>query len=84
LLGGTVTGLAGASSLTLNATLNNTTGVQVPIAVNGTFSFPGVLTAGTTYTVSVAVQPVGQTCTVVNPTGAITAGVFSSVTVTCQ
>jgi hypothetical protein len=86
LLGGTVSGLNGASTLTLNATLNNTTGVTLPITLNGPFSFtdPLTLTAGTTYTVSVVVQPVGQTCTVSNPTGTIVGTVFSSVTVTCQ
>ncbi len=78
-LGGTVSGLAAGTSVTLS-----NAGVLLPIASNGAFAFAGTLPAGTTYNVTVATQPAGQTCTVTNPTGSIVANTLASVTVTCR
>ena len=75
---GTVTGLAAGTSVTLS-----NAGVQLPVAVDGPFVFPGTLAAGTTYSVTVIVQPAGRTCTVAGGTGTITAGVMTAVVVTC-
>jgi len=79
-LGGTVTGLLPGTSVTLS----NEGGTALPVATNGAFAFPGLLAAGTAYDVTVTIEPAGQTCTVVNPTGLIVANAQSSVTVTCQ
>jgi hypothetical protein len=78
-VGGTVTGLDPGTSVTLSdgsATL--------AIAVDGQFAFPQTLEAGSTYVVTVAVSPVGQTCIVGNGTGLVVANVTAQVTVTCQ
>ena len=78
-LGGTVSGLAAGNSVTLNFGA-----VPLAVAANGAFSFPGVLTAGTPYTLAVSAQPAGQTCTLANASGAVAAGVQSQVGVNCQ
>jgi hypothetical protein len=75
---GTVTGLASGTAVTLS---NGTT--SLAIAANGAFAFPGVLTAGTTYSVTVAVQPAGQTCSVANGAGTVVSGTASAIVVTC-
>jgi hypothetical protein len=78
-LGGTVSGLAAGTSVTL---ANGTT--LLPVDVNGAFAFPGTLPVGTAYDVTVAVQPAGQTCVVTNGTGTIAAGGSLTVVVTCS
>ena len=77
-VGGTVSGLAPGGSVTLN-----NGGTQLALATNGLFAFPGLLTAGTPYTVSVSVQPTGQSCTVANSSGTAVNGVEAMVTVNC-
>ena len=78
-VGGTVTGLAAGASVLLD----NGAGTQVAVGQNGVFSFPGLLTAGSAYAVTVAVQPAGQTCSVANGGGTAVAGVQAQVTVNC-
>jgi len=78
-VGGTVTGLATGTAVTLS---NND--VLLPVAVNGQFAFPGLLEVGAPYDVTVATQPAGETCTVVNGVGSIVAGVAVNVTVACS
>lgn len=79
-LTGSVSGLLAGRAVTL---FNGT--VLLPVAANGTASFPGVLVAGTTYTVTVATQPFGQNCVVTNGTGTVsTAGAVTPFTVTCS
>lgn len=77
-VGGTVSGLAPGSSVTLD---NGS--AQVAIPGNGPYAFPGLLPAGTPYTVNVTVQPIEQSCTVVNPTGVAADGIEAMVTVSC-
>ena len=77
-LTGTVSGLASGTAVTLS---NGT--VLLPVAANGACAFPGVLNSGTSYTVSVATQPVGLTCTVTNGSGTITTNAPTPITVTC-
>jgi hypothetical protein len=76
---GTVTGLAIGTSVTLN-----NDGVLLPVAANGAFAFPGTLTSGSEYDVSIAVQPAGQTCMVDSGIGIVIANVAANVEVTCQ
>jgi hypothetical protein len=78
-ISGSVTGLKPGTAVTL------TDGTELlPVAINGAFAFQGTLPAGTAYTVTVATQPAGETCTVTNGAGTIQAGVATGVTVTCS
>jgi hypothetical protein len=76
---GTVSGLAAGTSVTLS---NGS--VLLPIAANGSFSFPGVLASGSAYAVTIAVSPVGETCTVGNGSGTVPASEVVSVAVVCS
>ena len=76
---GTISGLGAGTSATLS---NN--GQLLPVDVNGPFAFPGTVPAGTAYAVTVVVQPVGETCTINNGTGTVTAGVAIAIVVTCS
>jgi hypothetical protein len=78
-VGGTVAGLLPGTSVTLS---NGS--VLLPVAINGQFEFPGWLAAGAAYDVTVATQPVGLACTVLNGSGTITAGVPVAITVNCS
>ena len=78
-VGGTVSGLNAGTSVTLS-----NAGVALSIAVNGPFAFPDVLPAGASYDVTVATQPVGPVCTVLNPSGVVVADVVASVSVACN
>lgn len=75
---GTVSGLNAGVAVSLSS--NGST----VLLGNGDFALPGLLVAGTTYTVTVAQQPAGQTCTVTNGTGTVVANKSAVVTVTCS
>ena len=79
-VGGTVSGLGAGAAVTL--ALNN--GQTLALAANGSFSFPGTLTAGSNYTVTVSQQPSGQKCTVSNGSGTVVSGSMATVTVSCS
>ena len=79
---GTVSGLLSGNSVTLLAT-GSTTQTQI-VSSNGVFVFSTPQLVGTTYTVSVATEPTGQTCTVPSGTGTVPATGQTSVIVTCQ
>ena len=76
-VGGTVTGLTGTVVLGLNG------GPSMTVAANGTYTFPTALASGATYAVTVATQPVGQTCSVVNGAGTVGSGNVTNADVTC-
>ena len=78
-VGGTVTGLTSGGSVTLNLG-----SAALAVAANGAFAFPGVLTTGSAYAVSISAQPAGQTCALANASGTVAAGVQSQVAVTCR
>ncbi|NML44127.1 hypothetical protein HHL11_10230 [Ramlibacter sp. G-1-2-2] len=78
-VGGTLSGLASGNSVWLA-----TNGSTLALAANGAFAFPGLLSAGTAYSVTVVQQPAQQTCSVTNPSGTVVSGSMASVTVTCQ
>ena len=76
---GVVSGLAPGTAVTLSD------GAQVlPVAANGAFAFPGLLAPGTAYAVTVATQPAGQSCTIANGTGTVSATTPIPVEVTCS
>ncbi len=77
-VGGTVGGLAG-TGLTLK--LNGTN--DLPIAADGAFTFPGGLSSGSNYAVTVGTQPSGQSCAVANASGSIGTANVTNVAVTC-
>jgi hypothetical protein len=64
---GTVSGLAGTVVLRDNGT------DSLAVSAAGPFSFATPLALGASYNVTVAVQPTGQTCTVANGSGVLTA-----------
>ena len=78
-VGGTVSGLAPGTAVTLS-----NGAVLLPVAANGPFAFPGTLVFGTDYNVTVATQPLGQTCTVANGTGSVTTSSLTALVVTCS
>ena len=77
-LGGTLSGLATGTTVVLrNNGVNDLT-----LASNGSFQFSQQVQRGTTYSVSVATQPSGQTCSVANGSGTMQAPV-GNVQVSC-
>jgi hypothetical protein len=80
-LTGTVSGLNAGATVTLS-----NAGVPLPVNSNGPFAFPGVLSIGTSYQVTVTSNPAGQTCTVTNGVGTTTNSTTppTPVTVTCR
>jgi exo-beta-1,3-glucanase (GH17 family) len=77
-IGGTVEGFTGGT-----LALWNNGGDRLAIAANGTFTFPLQIANGSDYSVVVATQPAGQTCTVANASGTATSNV-KTVAVTCK
>ena len=75
-IGGTVSGLTGT------VVLQNNGGDNLTRNSNGSFTFAGKVKKNKTYAVTVATQPVGQTCVVTNGSGTATANV-TNVVVTC-
>ena len=75
-IGGTVTGLAKAGS---GIVLQNNGGDNLAIKANGTFTMPTLVSAGSTYKVTILTQPSGpnQTCTVTGGTGTANANVIN-------
>jgi hypothetical protein len=80
-IGGTVTGLSGGTTVTLQ---NNGTD-PINVTANGGFTFVATIAGGAAYNVTVATQPLGETCTVTNGAGTVNAnsGNVSNVTVDC-
>ena len=74
----TVTGLA-AGGLTLQ---NNGAGT-LSISTNGTFNFNEPVASGTGYAVTVASEPLGQSCTVNNGTGTVQSSNVTNIGVVC-
>lgn len=66
--------------------LQNNGGDPVEVAADGGFTFPGRITTGGSYNVTVRTQPTTprQSCAVTNGTGTIGAANVTNVTVTCQ
>ncbi len=86
LVGGTINGLTGAGLVLANGSTGGTYTATAPAA--GTAAAPIVYALpevkfGVTYGVTVSVQPAGQVCTVVNPTGTMGDADVSNVNVTC-
>jgi N-acetylneuraminic acid mutarotase len=74
----TVTGLAGAG-----LTLKNNGGSALSISSNGTFNFNQPVASGSAYAVTVASEPLGQTCSVSNGTGTVQSSNVTNIGVLC-
>jgi len=77
-VGVTVTG-DGASGLVLQ----DNGGDNLSVAANGSFNFNTPIASGSTYAVTILSQPLGETCTVANPSGTIVSSHIGNVTVSC-
>jgi len=76
-VGGTVSGLAGTGLM-----LQNNGGDNLALSSNGGFTFSSKLKKNETYSVTVPTQPSGQSCSVANSTGTVSANV-TNIAVTC-
>ncbi|MEO8801978.1 MAG: Ig-like domain-containing protein [Rudaea sp.] len=81
-IGGSISGLTGTVQLKLDGTTPTSTQTQ-SFSANGSFTFSTALSAGSNWTVSVATQPTGQTCTVTNGTGTNLLANVTTVKVAC-
>jgi hypothetical protein len=75
---GTISGLKAGVGVVLAVN-----GVNTTLLGNGSVALSGILTAGSTYTITVFTQPQGQTCTIANATGTVVANTSKTATVTC-
>jgi hypothetical protein len=78
-IGGTVSGLSTGTSVTL---LDNGTD-SLTVSANGTFKFKTALATGKPYSVTVSVQPTGETCTVTGGSGTVGTKNVTTVKVVC-
>lgn len=76
-LGGFISGLVESVMLQVNNVDN------LPINANGVFTFSTALLVGTKYTVTVSIQPVGQTCSISNGSGTVGAADVTNIAVSC-
>ncbi len=79
-IGGTVSGLATGTSVTL---LDNGTD-SLTVTANAKFTFKTALATGATYNVTVGTQPSGETCTVTAGSGTVGTTNVTTVKVTCK
>ncbi len=76
-VGGTLTGFAG------NVVLQNNGGDDLLITSNGPFTFPTALSDGSAYNVTVASEPEGSDCIILNGSGVINRSNVTDVSVDC-
>lgn len=74
-VGGTVSGLDTGKSVVLS----NSGGSGYTVSANGAFTLPTAVPSGSSYSVTVIVQPPGQSCSVANGSGTATSNVTSIV-----
>lgn len=89
-LNGTISGL-GSQGVGLSASIvlnSNNTAINVnntfTLSTNGPFSLATTGAIGAAYTVTVQLNPAGQTCTVSNGTGTVTSATISGIVITCS
>jgi hypothetical protein len=78
-IGGTVSGLAGGATLSLQ----NNGGNTLTVSANGSFTFATGSATGASYAVTVSSQPNAETCAVNSGSGTIGSANVTSVSVTC-
>ena len=77
-IGGSVSGLTGG---TVTLILDNGSTVE---SSGGSFTFPAKLSNSSNYSVTISMQPSGQTCTVSNGAGKINDANISNISITCS
>lgn len=77
-LTGTLSGLVTGTAVTL---INGST--KLALTENGPFAFPGEVSDGTAYDVTVLTQPLGALCVVANGSGTFDADVATAIVVGC-
>ncbi|MFM0608830.1 beta-propeller fold lactonase family protein [Paraburkholderia sediminicola] len=81
LVAGNITGLTtGGTPITL---VNNGKDA-LTVNASGGFQFPTALASGAAYSITVATQPAGETCTVSNGSGTVNAANVTSISVSCS
>jgi sugar lactone lactonase YvrE/ribosomal protein S11 len=78
-VGGTVSGLAAGSSITLTDGGSD----ALTVSTNGAFTFKTPLAAGASYAAAISAAPAMQVCTVTNGTGKVSSAAVSSIRVIC-
>jgi hypothetical protein len=78
-IGGLVSGLTGTGLV-----LTNNGGDELAIPADGPFTFPTALPAASAFSVAVATQPAGQTCSVSAGSGFLTNDNYGQVAVSCS
>ena len=78
-IGGMLSGLAAGQQVVLQ---DNQTD-SLTLSADGAFTFKTALAANGSYSVSVATQPTGQTCTAANAAGTVPMADVTTVTVVC-
>jgi hypothetical protein len=81
-LGGVVSGLGAGKSVVLGVATDGGSG-NVTVAANGAFTFPVNFLPNAEYEMFVLTQPVDQTCTVANATGAFASVPITNIAVSC-
>lgn len=77
-IGGTISGLRGTGLV-----LRNNGGDDLPRSADGDFTFPTAIARGAQYSVVVASQPVGQTCSAANAGGTVSDHAVTNIQVSC-
>jgi Galactose oxidase, central domain/Kelch motif len=77
-VGGTVTGLTGTG-----LTLQDNGGDNLAVAASGSFTFSMQVAGGSPYAVTILTQPSGQSCSVSNGSGTVSAAAITSINITC-
>jgi hypothetical protein len=77
-IGGTITGLDGSGLV-----LQNNSGDDLVLDADGGYSFATKLEDGTAYEVTIAGQPDGQTCSVINGSGTVEGGDITNIVISC-
>ncbi len=76
-IGGNVSGLQGTVTLSLNG------GSPLSIGSNGSFTFASPISFGGSYSVAVATQPAGQSCSVSNGSGRLVSANVQNISISC-
>lgn len=76
-VGGTVSGLTGT------LVLRNNGADDLTVTTNGAYTMPTPVASGSPFAIAPGVQPVGQTCSVLNPVGGVGFGPVTTVDVVC-
>jgi N-acetylneuraminic acid mutarotase len=77
---GSLNGLYSGRSLVVQDNGGNST----TLYANGSFSFSARVASGSSYTVTVLTQPVGQTCSIANGSGTVLGADVGNVTISCS